>query len=82
VDDKVHLEAAVPEQSPTVRGFVALLVEGLEGASCAEIEELPDEFLPLLGLSATLGMTRRRGFRGIVSKIKREVAQVAEKNSA
>jgi cysteine desulfuration protein SufE len=79
---KVHLEAAVPEKSPTVRGFVALLVEGLEGASGAEIEELPDDFLPLLGLSATLGMTRRRGFRGIVSKIKREVAQGAEKNSA
>jgi cysteine desulfuration protein SufE len=82
VNGKVHLEAAVPEQSPTVRGFVALLVEGLEGASGAEIEKLPDDFLPALGLSATLGMTRRRGFRGIVSKIKREVAQGAEKNSA
>ncbi len=82
VNGKVHLEAEVPEQSPTVRGFVALLVAGLEGASGAEIEELPDDFLPLLGLSATLGMTRRRGFRGIVSKIKREVAQGAEKNSA
>src|SRR5258708_2382107 len=58
VDGKVHIEAAVPEKSPTVRGFVALLVEGLAGASGAEIEELPDDLLPLLGLSATLGMTR------------------------
>jgi cysteine desulfuration protein SufE len=82
VGGKVHLEAAVPEQSPTVRGFVALLVEGLEGGSPAEIEELPDDFLPLLGLSATLGMTRRRGFRGIISRIKRKVAEGAEKNSA
>jgi cysteine desulfuration protein SufE len=76
---RVHLEAAVPEQSPTVRGFVALLVEGLEGGTPAEIEALPDDFLPLLGLSATLGMTRSRGFRGIISKIKREVAQTTEK---
>jgi cysteine desulfuration protein SufE len=74
---KVHLEAAVPEKSPTVRGFVALLVEGLAGAETAEVAGLPDDFLPLLGLSETLGMTRQRGFRGIVSRIKREVAQMA-----
>src|SRR5262249_43689421 len=72
--DGIRLEAAVPEQSPTVRGFVALLVEGLSGASPAEIAALPDDFLPLLGLTSTLGMTRQRGFRGIVSRIKKEVA--------
>ena len=74
---QVQLEALVPEKSPTVRGFVALLVEGISGASAAEVAALPDDFLPLLGLSATLGMTRQRGFRGIVSRIKREVAQEA-----
>ncbi len=76
-DGQVHLEAVVPEKSPTVRGFVALLVEGISGASPGEVAGLPDDFLPLLGLSATLGMTRSRGFRGIVSRIKREVAQAA-----
>src|SRR5207248_11552776 len=74
---RVQLEAFVPEKSPTVRGFVALLVEGLSGATAAEVAQLPDDFLPLLGLSATLGMTRQKGFRGIVSRIKREVAQGA-----
>ena len=73
----VKLEAVVPEKSPTVRGFVALLVEGISGASPAEVASLPDDFLPLLGLTATLGMTRQRGFRGIVARIKREVAQEA-----
>jgi cysteine desulfuration protein SufE len=71
----VQLEAAVPENSPTVRGFVALLVEGLSGASPAEVQALPDDLLPLLGLSETLGMTRHKGFRGIVKRIKRDVAQ-------
>lgn len=74
---QVHLEAVVPEKSPTVRGFVALLVEGLAGAAAHEVATLPDDFLPLLGLAETLGMTRQRGFRGIVAKIKREVAQKA-----
>jgi cysteine desulfuration protein SufE len=72
---QVRLEAVVPEKSPTVRGFVALLVEGLAGATPSEVAGLPDDFLPLLGLAETLGMTRQRGFRGIVAKIKREVAQ-------
>ncbi|MBI3863581.1 MAG: SufE family protein [Planctomycetia bacterium] len=74
-EGKVRLEAVVPEQSPTVRGFVALLVEGISGAEKSEVAGLPDDFLPLLGLSETLGMTRRRGFQGIISRIKREVAQ-------
>src|SRR5262245_38104976 len=33
----VRLEAIVPEKSPTVRGFVALLVDGLNGATPEEI---------------------------------------------
>jgi cysteine desulfuration protein SufE len=74
-DGRVQLEAQVPEKSPTVRGFVALLVEGVSGATPAEVAALPDDFLPLLGLSETLGMTRQRGFRGIVSRIKREAAR-------
>jgi cysteine desulfuration protein SufE len=75
VDGTLRLEAVVPEESPTVRGFVALLVEGMRGAAPADAEALPDDLLPLLGLSATLGMTRHRGFRGIVARIKREAAQ-------
>jgi cysteine desulfuration protein SufE len=74
---QVHLEAVVPEKSPTVRGFVALLVEGLSGATPEELAGIPDDFLPVLGLAETLGMTRQRGFRGIVARIKREVAQKA-----
>jgi cysteine desulfuration protein SufE len=74
-EGKIFLEAQVPEKSPTVRGFVALLVEGVSGGTPAEIAALPDDFLPLLGLAETLGMTRQRGFRGIVSRIKREAAR-------
>jgi len=79
VDGKVRLEATVPEQSPTVRGFVALLVAGISGATPDDVSRLPDDVLPLLGLSGTLGMTRSKGFRGIVSRIKREAAQTDRK---
>jgi cysteine desulfuration protein SufE len=74
IDGQVHLEAFVPEKSPTVRGFVAMLVEGVAGATPEEVLRMPDDLLPRLGLTETLGMTRQRGFRGIVARIKRDVA--------
>lgn len=73
VGDRVQIEADVPEQSPTVRGFVAMLVEGVSGSSRDDVLSLPDNLLPKLGLQETLGMTRQRGFQGIVGRIKRAV---------
>lgn len=70
---RVRVEASVHEKSPTVRGFVALLTEGISGATPAEIASLPDDLLPKLNLQETLGMTRQRGFKGIIARIKREV---------
>ena len=74
-DGRVQIEAMVPEKSPTVRGFVALLAEGLAGATAAEVAGLPDDLLPKMSLDKTLGMTRERGFKGIVSRIKHAVAR-------
>jgi cysteine desulfuration protein SufE len=72
-EGKVHLEADVPKQSPTVRGLVTLVVQGLEGATAAEVLAIPDDLLVPLGLLEALGMQRRQGLRGLVSHIKREV---------
>lgn len=70
---RVHLAANVPEKSPTVRGLLAMLVVALEGCAPDEILNLSDDLPTELGLHAVLGMTRSRGFRGIVARIKREV---------
>jgi len=74
---RVHVEADVPRQSPTVRGLVAVVVEGLEGATPQQAAEMPDDVLTLLGLQETLGMTRQHGMRAVVARIKREIAQSA-----
>lgn len=68
---KIHLEADVPRQSPVVRGLVALVVCGLEGASVHEGLGLPDDMVTHLGLSSVLGMTRQKGFQGVITRIKR-----------
>lgn len=70
---RLHLEADVPKKSPTVRGLVALVVCGLEGATVEQALELPDDMVSHLGLSSILGMTRQQGFRGVISRIKREL---------
>lgn len=77
LDGVVRLEAQVPEQSPTVRGFVAMLVDGLAGVSPQDVARLPDNLLPEMGLQKTLGMTRERGFHGILAHIKRTVSMAA-----
>ena len=70
-DGRVRLEALVPRQSPTIRGLVALLVEGLNGARVDDVLAMPDDILEPLGLAETLGMTRQHGTRGLVAAIKR-----------
>lgn len=77
-DGAVHLEADVPPRSPTVRGLVTLVVQGLEGASPADVASMPDDLVGLLDLGKTLGMTRQQGMRGLVARVKREVNRAAQ----
>ena len=70
-DGTVMLEALVPRQSPTIRGLVALLIEGINGARVDDVLKMPDNILEPLGLAETLGMTRQLGTRGLVAAIKR-----------
>ena len=81
-DGKTHLEADVPRKSPTVRGIVALIVEGLENAKPEEVFELPDDLLPLFGLENALGMTRQQGVHGVMRRIKQELRDAMQSKPA
>lgn len=72
-EGNVRIEADVPKKSPTVRGLVALVVQGLDGATADEIAALPDDLVAHIGLQRALGMQRQQGFRGVIARIKREV---------
>lgn len=78
VDGRICLEADVPRKSPTVRGLVTLVVQGLNGATAEEIAALPDDLVGHIGLQRALGMQRQQGFRGVVARIKREVRRLTE----
>jgi cysteine desulfuration protein SufE len=75
VDNEVQLAAYVPEKSPTVRGFVAMLVNGLNGLSVQDVLAIPDNMPERLQLRSVLGMTRFRGFMGVVAVLKRRVRE-------
>jgi len=76
-DGRVRLHADVPRESPTVRGFVALLLKSLDGASPADVADVPNDLLDQLHLTETLGMMRTQGLTAILGRIKRAVANPA-----
>ncbi len=75
--DQVELFADAPIEAPTVRGFVSLLLEGLEGATVEDVLSVPNDLVAQCGLSETLGMLRVRGLGGVLRRIKSEVTRAA-----
>ena len=57
-----------------------MLVNGLQAASAADVLQIPDNMPERLGLKDVLGMTRFRGFTGIVAFIKREIRRLTANN--
>ena len=65
---KFHYD--VPPESPTVRGFAAILSEGLEGATPEEILSVPGDFYQQMGLHKVLSFQRISGIASILAHIK------------
>jgi cysteine desulfuration protein SufE len=70
----VRIHADVPRESPTVRGFVSLLIHGLEGMTRAEVARLPADLLDQLRLGETIGMNRTQGLSAIVARVRRSAS--------
>ena len=73
----VSIHADAPSEAPTVRGFVAILVEGLSGATVEDVLSVRPDLIERIGLPEILGMLRVRGLGGILGRLKKEVARVA-----
>jgi cysteine desulfuration protein SufE len=79
--DRVALYADVPLEAPTVRGFVSILVEGLNGATAAEVLAVRNEMIQRLGLLEILGMQRLNGLNGVLNQLKSRVARALAERS-
>ncbi len=69
----VSLFADAPIEAPTVRGFVAILLAGLNGATVEEVLQVPGDVVERCGLAEILGMLRVRGLTGVLRRLKGEV---------
>lgn len=77
IDGRVALHADAPLESPTVRGFVSLLLEGLAGATADEVASVPADLVNRCGLAEVLGMLRVGGLTGVLRRIQRDVARAS-----
>lgn len=77
-DGLVGFYATAPMESPTTRGFAAILTEGLAGLTAEQMLAVPDDYPFSLGLTEAVSPLRLRGMTGMLGRAKRQVrAQLA-----
>ncbi len=72
-DETVRLFFDAPPETPTTRGFAAILHGGLDGLSAEEVLATPAEFTAQLGLADLVSPLRLRGMAAMLSRIKRQI---------
>ena len=60
----------IPPQSPTVRGYAALLSEGLREATPEQVLQIPSDFYMQMGLHQVLTSQRLNGIAAILAHMK------------
>jgi cysteine desulfuration protein SufE len=73
----VHFYLDIPPESPTVRGYASILVEGFAGASPEAVLATPDDVYVLLGLPEVITPQRVRGLHALLVYMKKQVHRVA-----
>jgi cysteine desulfuration protein SufE len=61
----------VPDESPTVRGYAALMAEGLRGSTPEQVLSIPGDFYQQMGLDQVLSHQRLNGIIAILAHMKR-----------
>jgi cysteine desulfuration protein SufE len=71
----------VPPESPTVRGYAAILGEGLRGVPPEQIVTIPTDFYLRMGLHKVLSQQRLRGITALLAYLKRLAREKLQGNS-
>lgn len=79
--ERLELHADAPIEAPTVRGFVALLIEGLDGCTVKELLEVPVDLIDRSGMTELLGMQRRSGLAAVLQQLKRSAVKAAAESA-
>jgi cysteine desulfuration protein SufE len=76
-DKAIHFHLDIPQESPTVRGYAAILADGFDGAPPEAILNTPDDVYNLLGLQEAVTPQRLRGLHALMLYMKRQVKKLA-----
>jgi cysteine desulfuration protein SufE len=71
----------VPPESPTVRGYAAILGEGLRDVPPEQIVSIPTDFYLRMGLHKVLSQQRLRGITALLAYLKRLAREKLQGNS-
>jgi len=75
-NNEVNFYLDIPRESPTVRGYASILVDGLNGASPAAIQATPEDIYILLGLHEAITPQRLRGLHALMVYMKRQIQRL------
>jgi len=73
-DGRLYFHFIVPPESPTVRGFAAVMMEGVNGSTPEEVLALSGDFYLRMGLQGVLSGQRLNGMSAILAHVKRRAA--------
>jgi cysteine desulfuration protein SufE len=65
----------VPAESPTVRGYAALMKQGLDGSTPEDVLQIPADFFLAMGLQGVLTHQRLNGLSAILAHVKQLAAR-------
>lgn len=74
-DDLVTLYLTAPLEAPTTRAFASILHQALDKQTTQSVLDFDDDFPTKLNLTELVSPLRMRGMRGMLSRIKRQVAE-------
>lgn len=77
-DGRIQFYFDVPPEAPTVRGYAALMAEGLNGTTPDEIMAVPGDFFNAMGLQQVITFQRIKGISAILAHMKRLVVQTMQ----
>lgn len=77
-DGRMHFYFDVPPEAPTVRGYAALMAEGLNGTTPDEIMAVPGDFFNAMGLQQVITFQRIKGISAILAHMKRLAVQTMQ----
>jgi cysteine desulfuration protein SufE len=77
-DGRMQFYFDAPPEAPTVRGYAALMAEGLNGCTPDEVMSVPGDFFNAMGLQQVISFQRIKGISAILAHMKRLVVQTLD----